>query len=425
MSRRQLVGRPLPSRGAGPWWSWIGILVLGGSSVGCDEGDPIPPPRATCEPATVSGGTWRPIPELDFGIVPTGLTHAWSGEELLVFGEATEEGEDGHPIVGAAYSPAEESWRPIVAGPLGGPFGDGSKEDSASDDSKGNGALEGARFAGSVWTGSEWIVWGGQSSEEPEEGKAYRVFDGGARFDPETDVWTPMAASPFGGRFGFSALWTGTEMVVWGGFDEEGALTDDDVFGFAYDPETDTWRELNASGNPRAHVAPVWTGTHMVIWAAVADVTYGAKYDPSRDTWSEVSSAGAPVPSGAALWTGEEVLAWAFAAETWARYRAGAYNPITDRWRTLSTEGAPPSTREVWTGARVLTWGDFGDCGLVGSYDPEGDTWERLGGSGAPAPRGEPALIWTGDALLVFGGRGGADGVTPFTDGGLFSLPTP
>ena len=26
------------------------------------------------------------------------------------------------------------------------------------------------------------------------------------RFDPETDVWTPMAASPFGGRFGFSAL---------------------------------------------------------------------------------------------------------------------------------------------------------------------------------------------------------------------------
>ncbi|NLE86887.1 MAG: hypothetical protein GX607_10860, partial [Myxococcales bacterium] len=65
MSRRQLVGRPLPSRGAGPWWSWIGILVLGGSSVGCDEGDPIPPPRATCEPATVSGGTWRPIPELD------------------------------------------------------------------------------------------------------------------------------------------------------------------------------------------------------------------------------------------------------------------------------------------------------------------------------------------------------------------------
>lgn len=380
------------------------LLSFGGLlSAACDVGEPAPLPRGSCEAPDAPKGTWRPIPDPELGIVAAGLAYAWSGTELLIWGEATQEDEDGHPITAAAYSPEDGTWRNISP----------------------RGVLEGGRYAGSVWTGSEWIVWGGRSAEDAGSADEYRVVAGGARFDPASGEWTPVAPSPLGGRFGFGTVWTGSEMVIWGGFDADGSLTAEDVYGAAYDPANDTWRMLNASGAPRANLNPVWTGSHMIIWGAWSEATYAAKYDPARDVWSPLTTSGAPSPSGGALWTGKEMLAFAFVAETWARYRAGAYNPLTDSWRTLSTNGAPPSSREVWAGDRVLTWGDPGDCTLVGSYDPETDVWSRLTGPSAPTPRAEAALVWTGSSLLVYGGRGGASGSELFSDGGEFIPDTP
>jgi hypothetical protein len=355
-------------------------------------------PEGNCEAPEAPNGSWRPIADPGWGIVTTGLAHAWSGTELLIWGEATQEDEDGHPITAAAYSPEAGTWRNVSP----------------------RGVLEGGRYAGSVWTGSEWIVWGGLSPQDPEAGDEYRVVDGGARLDPETGEWTPVAAGPLGGRFGFGTVWTGSELLVWGGFDAKGELTAEDVYGAAYDPASDTWRTLNASEAPRVNLNPIWTGSHMILWGALPEPIYAAKYDPARDVWSPLSTSGAPSPSGGALWTGREMLALAYVAETWALYRAGAYNPLTDTWRTLSTSGAPPSSREVWTGERVLTWGDPAGCALVGSYDPETDAWSRWMGPNPPTPRERPVLVWTGNSLLVYGGRGGASGEERFSDGAEF-----
>jgi hypothetical protein len=69
-------------------------------------------------------------------------------------------------------------------------------------------------YASAVWTGSEMIVWGGSS-----QGDGYPVMVGG-RYDPTTDSWLPIsirpnASSPIGVEH--TAVWTGTEMIVWGG----------------------------------------------------------------------------------------------------------------------------------------------------------------------------------------------------------------
>src|SRR6266566_7138282 len=72
-------------------------------------------------------------------------------------------------------------------------------------------APTGRSGATSVWTGSEMIVWGG--IEQSVVG-----LDTGGKYNPSTDSWTPTSTTntPIG-RYDHTAVWTGTEMIVWGG----------------------------------------------------------------------------------------------------------------------------------------------------------------------------------------------------------------
>ena len=63
-----------------------------------------------------------------------------------------------------------------------------------------------------VWTGSEMIVWGGYDASP-----AY-VLNTGGRYNPSTDSWTATSTTNAPtGRRGHTAVWTGSEMIVWGG----------------------------------------------------------------------------------------------------------------------------------------------------------------------------------------------------------------
>ena len=69
----------------------------------------------------------------------------------------------------------------------------------------------GAEFAGpsAVWTGKELVVWGGGQE---------RLVNEGAMYDPEAKRWSALPAAPIGGRSGHAAIWAGGGMLVWGGF---------------------------------------------------------------------------------------------------------------------------------------------------------------------------------------------------------------
>ena len=63
-----------------------------------------------------------------------------------------------------------------------------------------------------VWDGTEMIVWGGGTL-----GSGVGVATGG-RYVPSTDIWTPTSTTGApGARYGHTAIWTGSEMIVWGG----------------------------------------------------------------------------------------------------------------------------------------------------------------------------------------------------------------
>src|SRR6185369_2418588 len=91
-------------------------------------------------------------------------------------------------------------------------------------------------------------------------------------------------------RTGNSAVWTGREMIVWGGGSQSVWLGD----GGVYDFQADTWRATspsNALAGRWFHGA-VWTGNEMLVWggrSSFYDQNHyndGARYNPLTDTWS-------------------------------------------------------------------------------------------------------------------------------------------
>ena len=68
------------------------------------------------------------------------------------------------------------------------------------------------------------------------------------RYNPITNRWTStfVLGAP-DARYDFSLVWTGTEMIVWGGDVQGIGLT---RTGGRFNPMTDTWTETNIDGAP-------------------------------------------------------------------------------------------------------------------------------------------------------------------------------
>ena len=202
-----------------------------------------------------------------------------------------------------------------------------------------------ARWAqGAVWTGSEMIVWGGTNG--------MNYVNTGGRYNPSMDSWTPTGLTnvPLG-RYAFTAVWTGNEMIVWGGVDEN---FNDTNTGGRYNPTTDSWIATNAGNGPSprdSHTA-VWTGSEMIVWAGIfhtTDLNSGAKYNPASDTWTATATANAPLArhDHAAVWTGSEMVVWGgFSVElleylnTGGRYCAQSQAPMAQSAFSRKTHGA-------------------------------------------------------------------------------------
>ena len=153
----------------------------------------------------------------------------------------------------------------------------------------------------------------------------------------------------------------------------------------------------------------------------------------ARGRWAAIP----PAPIGAVdltLWTGKELLAWAGAGRT-DFSRGAAFDPATNRWRTLSP--APLAARSgaavVWTGSQVFIWG--GDTGSSGAqsdgalYSPASDRWVVLPKAPLAPVSGAPGA-WTGRWVVVFGqGTGGARAGAAFQPSTgrwqAMALPTP
>jgi len=271
-----------------------------------------------------------------------------------------------------------------------------------------------------VWTGTEMIIWGGFNNGT----SSYYTTDG-ARYNPTTDTWTAMSDvnSPAGVQSG-TAVWTGTEMIVWGG---EGPLGTQLNTGGRYNPTTDTWTPTSTSGavpTGRVYHSAVWTGTEMIIWGGATLTGFtntGGRYNPATDSWT-ATSIGTNVPVArtypTAVWTGVYVVVWGGSngAGGVTTNTGGRYNPATDAWLATSVGPGVPTARmyhtAIWSGAAMIVWGGSANSSFTSNtntgsrYDPSANTWAVTStGLNVPALRAGHVALWTGTEMIVWGGH--------------------
>jgi N-acetylneuraminic acid mutarotase len=254
------------------------------------------------------------------------------------------------------------------------------------------------------------IVWGGLPG----------YTDAGGQYDPEGNSWT--ATETIGapsGRAGHTAVWSGSKMIVWGGYDS--GLFNLNTGG-RYDPSLGgpggSWTSTNIAGAPTArqgHTA-VWTGSRMIVWGGTGDSS-GGQYDPGTDTWTPTTETTGVPPSRrsghTAVWTGSRMIIWGGSDGTFlndgAQYNPGS-GPGTDSWTpTAMTPGVPSGRANhsaVWTGTRMIVWGGTAATGNTGGqYDPVSDTWRSTATTaGVPRARFNHTSVWTGSRMIVWGG---------------------
>lgn len=273
------------------------------------------------------------------------------------------------------------------------------------------------RHAGMVWTGEEFVVWGGRGDGQARSDGAALAFEhapealagirrGQPTTDPDLDgVWQRLPDPPLD----FSRPRPGNPVAVWSG--NELVLLDarDPSELAVYEPSAVAWRQappLPDAAEGAYHDA-VWAGDELVVVGGLSGpgVMTAWAYEPDRDEWQDLAPPPETVGGTVRLaWTGQEVVAVVGAG---GEPDSLAYHP--DRgWRELTLpagQGAPAGM--VWTGTEVVAvWND----GVTTRWHPDEESWRRA--AAAPFDVLSGTLAWDGHEVL--GASTGADGAVAY-----------
>lgn len=254
-------------RSGGTQGAWTGteLVVWSAHAPGCGACDGLTPQAAAWNPRTK---TWRAIAAPPLVAVTDTQAAVWTGALVVT---VTSGG------AAAAYDPAADRWITIA---------------TVQARASGRASL--------VWTGSEVVYWAPASFAGPFPSPIGRpVADRGWRWAPGRDAWEPLPNLPDGHRTQLaSAVWTGSDVVVWGAA-TGGDSAKDIAVGARWRPGDETWKAMAPSpqGAGRGYVGTAGSqglavdrATGLVVVTPI-DLGDGATtptamvYEPRSDTW--------------------------------------------------------------------------------------------------------------------------------------------
>lgn len=220
---------------------WTGHLVLSFGGGCCGGPDDY---AAAYDPAT---NAWTPLPKSPLGAA--WVRGIWTGRELIVIAQPTDQGQPSPNT--AAYNPTTRTWRVLAPIP------------------------EPRTGATATWDGREILVVGGWTTRSGHDG----VATSNLAYNPATNTWRRLSAGDHG-RVDHAAVWTGRQLLVWGGGTINSATTfTPAAHGVAFTPATGRWTALPTSPlRGRMDPVMVWTGHAAIVWGG--GMTDGAVYTP-------------------------------------------------------------------------------------------------------------------------------------------------
>jgi len=231
-TRMNATGAPAPRLGWSGVWTGSELIVWGGQG---QDGAVV----AKGARWRVATDDWHETPDKEAPTPRWGHTAVWTGSEMVVWGGAELHSPDGSST-GGVLDPVAGVWRAV--------------------------SIEGAPSARTEHTatfcGGQMLVVGGLYATLSRS-------DHG-RWDPATDTWAALprklAPSP---RTGHTLVCAGTTAVVWGGLELPRGLEVDS--GAVYDFAADAWSATNRMSAPfrRRYHAAVFTGSEMLIWGGL------------------------------------------------------------------------------------------------------------------------------------------------------------
>ena len=291
--------------------------------------------------------TWSSISTIGAPIFRSGYSLVWTGTEVIIWGGDSASQNIYRTNSGYRYNPTSNTWSNMTT--IGAPYK--------------------RSFHTAIWTGTEMIIWGGDSIYQAVDGTSYfRIANSGGRYNPSTNSWTalPILNAPSARKI-HSAIWSGTEMIIWGGDTSLSYTSYRTNSGGRYNPSTNSWAALPILNSPSARKihSAIWSGTEMIIWGGDTSnnkpTNSGGRYNPSNNTWTATTQANAPSSrnSHTAIWTGNGMIVWGGSVN---QNDGGTYNPLTNTWASSSLINAPADdyySIKFWTGTEMIIFNTY------------------------------------------------------------------
>lgn len=236
---------------------------------------------------------------------------------------------------------------------------------------------------------NKMIIWGGGNTSQviaSGSGIGY-IFDPTAGVTGSWTKITDTLANTPSARYFHSAVMAGSKMVIWGGCSAKNVATtscqvgQETNSGAIYDTTNGTWTTITLASAPaaRAQHTAIWAGTQMIVWGGETDPDgtgandvalatggiYTAPTTPGSDTWSATSAVAAPIArfGQLAFWTGSIMQIWGGLLNS----GAGSLLSAPNNWSAMTSTSATPTATfgaaGVFTGAsdlRTIVFGGYG-----------------------------------------------------------------
>lgn len=272
-----------------------------------------------------------------------------------------------------------------------------------------------------TWTGSELVVWGGWGNNATASGSEGRtMFGDGAAYDPGSKSWRQIPAGPLEPRWGHVAFWDGDEVVVIGGVG-----VDD---GAAWNPSTNQWRELGATTPYETQgwntVATEMDG-ELIVWEGRTAQMWS--YSSDADEWTELPKLPMSTNTGRVRHVDGDLVAVGLPMPTEdQQIRAAILEPDRDEWRLVAElDGSTIGEIDV----AVLSDGSGDESLLMWGSASAAEAWrlsEDFAWAAEPGPGltpcdGAPEVARAGDHLVVRSLCDDAAVVRPLTGEGAWT----